>query len=153
MGFAELARRMETVAEIFANKTVAYQFAGRANQLGVIAMACRDKERALAYLYQGVLEDPQHIPLYQSLAYVLWVLNGDSHGALEYAQKGLASIQNLNASLDKDYDQAVAIYDRLAIEKMISERGHEGRTAEACGTICKGTICRPILLNVFYGRL
>jgi hypothetical protein len=125
MGFAELARRMEAVAEIFANKTLAYPFAGRDNQLGVIAMACRDKERALAYLYQGLLEDPQHIPLYQSLAYVFWVLNGDSHGALEYAEKGLASIQNLNASLDKDYDQAVAIFDRLAIEKMVSEGEHK----------------------------
>ena len=74
------------------------------NLLGTLAVAVGDRERALKSYCEGYLLDKEHLPIYDSLSYALWRLNGDSYTARQYAQEGLSLVTELQIRV-KDAQQ------------------------------------------------
>jgi hypothetical protein len=56
--------------------------------LGNLALASGNRELAYEYLYRGYVLDDRHLPIMESLTYVLWKLNMDGETALKYSRQG-----------------------------------------------------------------
>lgn len=78
------------------------------NFLGTLALANEENERALKYYYEGYLEDPEHLPIHESLAYSFWRLHGDSKTARKYAASGFGLVQELSLRWRRQREQAAA---------------------------------------------
>ena len=77
-------------------------------------MASGKPERAMADFYKGLVLDPEHLPLYESLGYSLWALNGDSLGALSFADSGLKHSVEFPKVLQAEYDGTIRNYEAVS---------------------------------------
>ena len=75
---------------------------GYYSQLGTLALGYDNREKALGLLYQGLALDPDHIPLYESLAYSLWAFNQDTRTSLEYVVKGMERLQKAEREVSQN---------------------------------------------------
>ncbi len=90
-----------------------YEVAGVYNHLGVLAMSCGHREEALADFYRGLSLDADHIPIYESLAYALWIINKDSQSALDYASMGRSVCVKEAKSLTAEFESTKRRYQEL----------------------------------------
>jgi hypothetical protein len=83
------------------------------NFLGTLALANEENERAFKFYYAGVTEDPEHLPIYESLSYSMWRLNGDSRTARRYAANGFGLVQDLSLRWRRQREQSAATLTEL----------------------------------------
>jgi hypothetical protein len=95
-----------TMAEQLAN----FPVAGLYNHLGVLAMGEGATNRELAYLYTGIARDPEHIPLYESVAYAAWTIERATWRALTYSTAGIDLCEKLPGQIEAEFKEASANY-------------------------------------------
>jgi hypothetical protein len=91
--------------QTFAERT---PIAGVFNHIGTMQMACHETESALAALYRARALDPEHVTVYESLAYALWILNKDSRSALATATEGLDATRRELVAVTDEYNMTQA---------------------------------------------
>lgn len=102
-----VSARLQPIAE-------RYRVAGLFNHIGILWMSCYEREEALASFYRGLAADRDHITLYESTAYALWILNKDSNSALAYAVEGRATCLREANAIKTEYDEAQNWYLQAA---------------------------------------
>lgn len=96
------------------------------NLLGTLAVAVGDRERALKSYCEGYLLDKEHLPIYDSLSYALWRLNGDSYTARQYAQEGLSLVAEIQIRIkdaqEKTFENLVSLRGKAATDRTRLQR-------------------------------
>lgn len=93
--------------------SLAHPAAGLFNHIGGLALACGQRDRALGLFYIGIATNSDHVPLYESIGYALWIINNDSENAFDYVRRGLAISEKEAGALPSEFDQAIAAYEQL----------------------------------------
>lgn len=88
--------------------------AGYFNQLAMIAAGGGDLADARNYLFAGRESDPDHFPLYETLAYLFWIQDHAGEEALAWARRGLALAQALPEKIRSERAAIDAAYDVIA---------------------------------------
>lgn len=91
-----------------------YRVAGVYNHLGNLAMACGWHEEAMADFYHGLSLDSEHITMYESLAYALWIIDKDSRSALTYADLGRTVCSKEAIAITAEFEEAQRLYKEAA---------------------------------------
>lgn len=107
-------KQLGSIRDTLAPLAEATSIAGLYSHLGGLAMACELHDNALAYYYRGIAIDPEHIPIYESLAYALWIINKDTEGALKYATHGLEVSLREKGALSAELRDANRDYETAA---------------------------------------
>ena len=110
---SEARTAMRNIAARLKNRDDLKPAAGYFNHLAMISCGGADLEDAGTYLSAGRAADPEHIPLYETLAYVLWIKDHQGEDALSVAQTGLALAEALPLKLQAAYKAANADYDAI----------------------------------------
>ena len=105
---------MRTLAERFREYKDLKPAAGYFNQLAMIAAGGGDLGDARNYLFAGREADPDHFPLYETLAYLLWIQDHQGEEALAWARRGLALAQALPGKIQAERAAIEAAYDTVA---------------------------------------
>jgi len=110
----EIVAQLKPLELTIQEKLAQYPLAGFYNHLGVLAMGLGDRNLAMGCFYTGLTKDPEHIPLYESIAYGEWKVNQDSASAIKYAQQGLEICTSLPVEIEKEYQETLKNYTALA---------------------------------------
>jgi len=105
--------RLGEIEEALAARLSAYPLAGLFNHVGNLAMTRGDSERALGRFYTGIAIDPEHVPLYESIAYASWAINQEAPTAIRYAAAGLERSRRFLAGVKAEYEETIANYSSL----------------------------------------
>jgi len=91
----------------------AYPLAGLFNHVGNLAMTRGAPNLALGRFYSGLALDPEHVPLYESIAYASWAINQEALTALKYAATGLELSLGFADRLEAEYQETTKNYAAL----------------------------------------
>ena len=129
MDEAEICGALKLLASRLSPVADRYPSGGLDNYIGNLAMSCKRFEDALAWMYRGYAEEPEHVPVYESLAFTLWSGNRDTFNAADYASRGLVMIQTETAAVAAELDAAQRAYADAAQRRPQSANALRGRMA------------------------
>jgi len=112
-----VCERLSVIRRQVSDIVAVYPIAGLYNHLGVLAMACRQGDQALALLYNGLTVDSEHLPIYESLGYALWIVNNDSATAHAIAARGVAVSEQERDALQAELDETRRSYQQLRLRR------------------------------------
>jgi len=107
---ATASQRLGEIEELLVKQLTNFPLAGLYNHLGNLAMGQGAVNRALGYFYTGIAQDPEHLPLYDSLSYAEWTFDHAAWPAIGYARQGIELSDKLPRQIEAEFNEASANY-------------------------------------------
>jgi hypothetical protein len=110
---SEACEQILTILDTLYQVELSHPLAGLLNHMGTMAMSCSRPYQAFGLFYTALFLDKNHLPAYESLAYILWLDNKDERTAVEITDHGLGFCPEERDALDASFRRSMESYETV----------------------------------------